>query len=53
MGLCHLMLSQLDAAEESLSHSLRIYAAIFPQGNVQSYNTQQILLKVRQLKFGQ
>ena len=34
MGVCHVMLSQLDAAEEALPQSLRFYTTIFPQGHI-------------------
>ena len=33
MGMCYVELSQLDAAEEAFSQTLRIETAIFPPGN--------------------
>ena len=35
MGVCHMNLSQLDAAEEAFTLSLSIKSAIFPHGHNQ------------------
>ena len=33
MGMCYMELSQLDAAEEAFTQSLKIKTAIFPPGH--------------------
>ena len=44
MGVCHMELSQLDAAEEAFSQSLSIKSAIFPHDDNQ--------ISLSETKFG-
>lgn len=53
MGMCYAKLSNLNAAEEAFSESLRIKTSIFPRGHRRIFDTEQALQQVRQLKSEQ
>ena len=46
MGVCHIKLAQLDAAEESLLQALSMYSALFPGGDDRISNSETIRIEI-------
>ena len=46
MGVCHIELAQLDAAEESFLQALSIYSALFPVGDDRITNSETISIEI-------
>ena len=52
IALCYIKLAQVDAAEEALSQSLKVYTDLFPQGHVMISTSETTSFKASGVRNG-